>query len=435
MRAYEWKSALILALLVMILMRLVWMDLRSYVVVYAPQNRFAFETSERSGVCARSFGMRQRITSYKGERLLPRPGWADAWSYQTMLELSCRGGSFSESGFIRYNQGLLIATLLGCALLARILARSWIVSAIVAVALLSRGRLIAANGHIAAEHLIMLGIAWWGVSLAHWVRSGSHWALSLHVLALLWLLPLEPSFAFLSLALPLGLVLLKRSGQLARWDQHILSGHEAAHLPFRRFWPWRELVQRDRFQTRIGDGGGLFQPWAGGVVRLLQDDGIRRRYQRVSVVGLGVVGLGLLVLLLFEKFSWPLRPGHWSLREVRLWLVTWIQPLDRDLLLCILLMLISLGLRSPWLQGLSSVLALTLGALLLQFFGSLMLDALYLPWESSRFWLGPRLLLWWEPLLLTLGVLSFYQTLLHILPQLGARWYGSAEEQKTPEIN
>ncbi|MDQ3234125.1 MAG: hypothetical protein M3Q07_20140, partial [Pseudobdellovibrionaceae bacterium] len=143
MRTSELKSALIITLLSMILLRLVWMDLRSYVITYAPQNRYAFDRSETSGSCRRSFSLRQLGPDKPTQGSWERPGWADARLYQSLVLASCRNGVFHDAGFVRYNQGLLISCLVFCVLLTRVMARSWVVGLIVAVALLSRGRLIA----------------------------------------------------------------------------------------------------------------------------------------------------------------------------------------------------------------------------------------------------------------------------------------------------
>ncbi len=390
MRAYEWKTALILTLATMILMRLVWMDLRSYVVTFSPQNRYALEQSEP---CARA--LEPGLALKLGENLLPRPGWAHAWAYHSIMKLSCRNGIFSVGGFVRYNQGLLITTVLLLVLLARIVTRSWILGLIVAVALLSRGRLIAALGQIGADQLIGLGLALWGLTFAHWVRSGSYLMLALNYACILWLVPLEPSMLFLAGVLPL---LMTKLGSFV-------------------FAPGQEEAKEEGAKPAVGN---LFRPAAGGVGALLDEARYRRRIWAFALWGLVLVAAEFLLLTLLRNDPILRRGSDWSLSEYQAWLQAWFLPVDRDLglgLICMFLILL-LARRSRVL-GIRPLIAVTLAGVILSSMGSLIGDWLFLPGSASRLWMGPRLLLWWEPLLLALSMLAFFDLVLDLLPRAG----------------
>lgn len=386
MRAYEWKTALILTLGTMILMRLVWMDLRSYVVVFSPQNRYALESSEP---CARS--LEQRLTVKVGEQLLPRPGWAHAWSYHSIMRLSCRNGIFSVGSFVRYNQGLLITTVLLLVLLTRVVTRSWIIGLVVAVALLSRGRLIAALGQIGGDQLIGLGLAFWGLTVAHWLRSGSLWILAVHYACILWLIPLEPGLTFLVGVLPL--------------------------LMWRGIGP---ASAGSSLSAEALEPGGLLRPWAGGdISALLATAPYRRRVWAFLLWGSVICAADFLLLTLLRSDP-ILRSGfEWTWGEFNFWLRAWFSPIDRDLGLGLLCMLfLGLGAGRSRVLGLRPLILASLMAVLLSSLGSLVGDLLFLPVQASRLWMGPHLLLWWEPLLLALGLLAFYSIVLDLLPWL-----------------
>ncbi len=417
LRAYEWKLGLSLALLVMILMRLVWMDLRTYIISFAPESHFAFEQAEPLDTCARSFEQRIPHKDPGLHQSAHRPGWVNSWAFHIMVDMSCKSGAFGIPGFIRYNQGLLISTLLILMLLTRILTHSWIVALASAVALLSRGRLVAALGQIGADHLIAMGLAVWGISLAHWLRSGSPWLMAAYYLSIAWLVPLEPGFTFLAFVLPL----LLWYGQRYGWER--IGGEEhsqnlGSDLFYTRWWPWRDLMAAQSSRAAALDReGGIFRPVPGGIARLWQQGGFVRRTW--IFVGSGVMlVLGELFILTFLQRNFLLAPSFaWRPDHVRAWLSAWLNPIDRDLgiamigLLCVLLM------RTSWLLGLRSlILATTLG-IIFSSFGSLIGDLLFLPGEAIAFYMAPRILLWWEALILGLGLLSLYQILLEFLPR------------------
>lgn len=428
MRAYEWKTALILTLATMILMRLVWMDLRSYVVIFSPQNHYALEHSEP---CARS--LEQSLTLKLGEQLLPRPGWAHAWSYHSIMQLSCRNGIFSVGSFVRYNQGLLIMTVLILVLLTRVLARSWIIGLIMAVALLSRGRLIAALGQVGGDQLIGFGLAVWGLTLAHWLRSGSRAVLVLHYLCIAWLVPLEPGLLFLLGVLP---CLLARP--VRRWVFGPSAPH-TAHSPLAArlgsYWPWRELAGKPSLAPGTEPTpGALLRPWEHGtdIGPLLAHGRYRRKIWAFALWGSVICAAEFLLLMLLRSDPLLRRGFDWTPGEFLLWLESWAAPIDRDLGLGLLCMFVSLALwRRSWVLALRPLISVSLAAVLLSSLGSFVGDLLFLPGGASRLWMGPHLLLWWEPLLLALSLLAFYNIVLELIPralQYASKWLSSPQK-------
>jgi hypothetical protein len=416
MRASEFKSALIVTLLSMILLRLVWMDLRSYVITYAPQNRYAFDRSETSGSCRRSFSLRQLGPEKPNQASWERPGWADARLYQNLVLASCRNGVFHDAGFVRYNQGLLIACVVFCVLLTRVMARSWVVGLIVAVALLSRGRLIAANGQIAGDAMIALGFALWAMCLAHWLRSGSWWVYlgSYAVLALL--MTLDPGTALIGFAPPL--VLAAWGPILRRKMERVSPPADPISRDVKLWKRWGALLNLSLGPAPNAPvSGGLFRPLPDGIRSLIGQPRFQNGLKILTVMGFAILLIVLIVQFALRKYGpLPLQPVSGT--AIRKWVLDFVSPLDRDSGLGIFMMVLALTWRSRWLPYLRPLVNLVGLSIILSALGSGIMDLIYLPLPAERLWQGTRLLILWEPVLMTLGMLAFYQMTLSLLARL-----------------
>ncbi len=95
-----------------------------------------------------------------------------------------------------------------------------------------------------------------------------------------------------------------------------------------------------------------------------------------------------------------------------------ISPLDRDSGLGIFMMVLALTWRSRWLPYLRPLVNLVGLAIILSSIGAGFIDLIYLPLPADRLWQGTRLLVLWEPVLMTLGMLAFYQMILSLLSRL-----------------
>lgn len=400
MRSFEVKAALMLALLFMILMRLVWMDLRSYTVSYAPENRrLAVD------ICSKTSSMHKSIT-------LGRPGWMDSLAYKKMIGMSCRGGFFSETSFIRYNQGLLLITVVCCMLFTRIVTRSWLLGLLVGMALMSRGRLITLNGEISGDRLIMVGLAVWTLSLAHWLRSGSRIVLALQFLAVLWLISLELSFVWLLVAFFLFLLFVRRKSFPNPFDVDE-GDYESPWVKLQTFFRL-EKPSLLRMQKLEGQGG-LFRPIYGSIEHHLKDPDRRQSTEVELAIGTGFVLIVSLILLFFRDAPLQLEPTFFSLSAQKSWLRLWTLELDRDLLLSLLMLVLCLRQPSYWLPGLNGLATLVIGGFCLSTIGLWVLDHL----TPMGGWLAAEQFIWWEPIFLTFGILGFYHVMISLFTRIG----------------
>ncbi len=416
MRASEFKSALIVTLLSMILLRLVWMDLRSYVITYEPQNRSAFDRSETSGSCRRSFSLRQLGPEKPHQGIWERPGWADSNLYQSLLLASCRNGVFHDAGFVRYNQGLLIACVVFCVLLTRVMARSWVVGLMVAVALLSRGRLIAANGQISGDAMIAVGFALWVMCLGHWLRSGSFWVYLASYAVVAALMTLDPGAALIGLAPPL--VLAAWQPILRRKLQRLSPPTETISRDVKLWKRWGEFLNLSLGPAPDAPlSGGLFRPLPDGIRSLIGQPRFQNGLKTFTGMGFVLLLIVLIVQFALRKYG-PLPLQPLSASAIRIWIMDFISPLDRDSGLGIFMMVLALTWRSRWLPYLRPLVNLVGLAIILSSIGAGLIDLIYLPLPAERLWQGTRLLVLWEPVLMTIGMLAFYQMILSLLSRL-----------------
>ena len=404
MRAIEVKAAMITALLFMILMRLVWMDMRSYIIVYAPENH---RSVIDGGSCQKEswFGP---TDSNQG-----RPGWGSSLLYRIMLKQSCRTGTFSEGSFIRYNQGFLVLTVLACMIVARIVTRSWVIALLVGLALISRGRLIASSGQISGDHMIMFGVSLWAMFMAHWIRSGSRLILGALFVSMLWLIELEISFIFLALV-PLVYVLVVRRDRVQKITPH----HDLI-----LFWPKvQKFLELQNLHVAAPEQptGGIFRPLAQTFAVPLRQRQVMMLFMKDYALGSGIlfICLGFMVA---TKSYWKHRVV-WQMVKLKLWGQLWAMPIDRDILLSAAAIFLAIFISSfvlPALRGFN--LSIVLG-FLLSTLSTLVIDHIYLPADATGYWLAPQVVLWWEPLILALGVLGFYHALITLVNRLWRLW-------------
>ena len=163
------KVILGLILVLMVLMRLVWMDLRDYSITIDPHVVSLLSTEPGSEKCS----LDDSGVSFPQQPIALKhlPDWAESRLYGFYLSLSCDGGQLNVPSYIRMNQGLLILCVVLCVIITRCFARDWLLCLSTAAILLSRGRLMTANGDISGQNLVMSLMTFWFCALCHWLRS------------------------------------------------------------------------------------------------------------------------------------------------------------------------------------------------------------------------------------------------------------------------
>jgi hypothetical protein len=297
-------------------------------------------------------------------------------------------------------------------LFTRIVTRSWLLGLFIGMALLSRGRLISLNWVISGDHLFMAGLAAWTLTLAHWLRSGSRLILTFQFLAVLWLIFLEFSFAWLLVAFILFLIYARRKNVPNPFDAEE-SDYES---------PWSKLQNFFRLEKpsllrmqKLEGQGGLFRPIYGSIEHHLKDPERRRQVEREWALGTAAVMIIAFLSLLFRDAPMELQPTFFSLTAQKAWMRLWLLQLDRDLGLSILMLVLCLRHPSYWLPGLNGLATLAVTGFALSTVGLWALDHL----APMVGWLAADQLLWWEPVFLTFGILGAYHLLISLFTRIG----------------
>ena len=168
------RVSLMVVLLSMILMRLVWMQLRTYrarVDAKGYVSLVAFEQLAPLGVL--NLG-----EIPKGLHNLQHPEMEPIKSlgsplFRVFHAAVGSGENFNERFFIRNHQSLLMTVVFFMAIMVRIMTSSWTAALAVAAMLMSRGRLLTAVGHITLDVTLMTFFAGFFMVMAHCVRTAS----------------------------------------------------------------------------------------------------------------------------------------------------------------------------------------------------------------------------------------------------------------------
>lgn len=200
-----------LALLVMILMRLVWMQLRSYPVV--PDLRASVAVEEAQARYGADCGY--DLEAVRGQYAKPEQrtalslalGWIETPGNTALAWVSCRAGLTDVHQFARFNQWMLAATVIAAALLTRFITSSWTVSLIVAAMLLSRGRLLADLGRVSSDSIVFFCVTAFFSCLGHYIRTGSRITLTAAAAVIIVCSLVERAGLALALVMPVALLL------------------------------------------------------------------------------------------------------------------------------------------------------------------------------------------------------------------------------------
>lgn len=462
--AARWRRvrvAIPLLLLTTILMRLVWMQLRSYPIegdarVIIAREEIATDghdtcrTSERAKAIPRS-----TVTAGKMPERLIR-AWLISPGLVWFTDMKCRNGMLSDHDALRINQGLLIGTVLLAALMSRFLTSSWTVALIVAGMLMSRGGLLAHLGRVSADWLLTFCLTLWMTCLTHYLRSGSLAAMCGAVFAVIFGSLFDRALIALSLSMPVVLLfgffvrrqltgpLIHRMRQVnRRW--RALSPTTAATPDMEtesflgRVSGSVRFMLGMEFPSRAATGsissfqrGTLFKtldvPFPLWVYR-------HRRWLRLAsvwllvfatTVGLSVLGFAVIlhpagaVLPELQKLRSMLQAGGLPNHFPDLWTLLALERIDLHLAMSLLVIVVC-AWQSPaaGLSGFLEAIWLVLVGFVLIAAAVFILDTLdarlieRLPFQGRRaLWtlaFGPReFMLWWEPVLLSLGVAGIY---------------------------
>ena len=196
-----------LILLVMILMRLVWMQLRTYPTFVEPRALISLDVWHRlSGLgCASERRLGEVAKQPPEDRLYLEAAldWMASPGFAVVGLASCGVNSLELRKAIQVNEWILAATVMVAALMTRFITSSWTMALIVGAMLLSRGRLLADIGMVSADYPAMLLVTTWLAASAHFLRTGALVSLAAAVVAAVLAALFDKSMVVLALAMPI----------------------------------------------------------------------------------------------------------------------------------------------------------------------------------------------------------------------------------------
>ena len=261
------RSALPIVLLIMILMRLVWMQLRSYPVQLDTRALMSLETlislpmggncdtlrsSYRQGLAPLQATIAAAATTFPplnlSRTLSPSPpalvaarAFVTSPGYVALGFAACTYDLLDDRWALKLNQVLFVLTVLCAAVMTRMITSSWPIALTSATVVLSRGRLLAGIGLMSPDYMVMFWLTVGLMAATHMLRTGAR--LSTLVMATGFLIGamFERTLVVLFLAVPLLLGL----GSLARG---VLTRPMISHL--------RGTNRRLRAFNRSSSAGG-----------------------------------------------------------------------------------------------------------------------------------------------------------------------------------
>lgn len=190
-------------------MRLIWMQLRVYPPEYVQRavaslvmgSSLAREACAPASIGVLDMELAERTVRVNFERDVNLLSPVIAVTGFVLCKLDQGDGK----AFVRLNQTLLGATILSAVLLARFATSSWMLSLIVAAMLFSRGMLLADLGAITSSYVMMFLLMFTATCFSHFFRTGSR-ATAILGVASMALLSLVDRALWMLAVVPLGLL-------------------------------------------------------------------------------------------------------------------------------------------------------------------------------------------------------------------------------------
>ena len=392
----------------MILMRLVWMQLRSYPVMIDMRSLAGLVSGESQPygceIPESLRGLWIEEFAFKPNALVAKQGnWFSSPGFVRLGRAACNRGVVNTEFFIRNNQWLLIASVFGMVLATRFMTGSWLMSLLVGVILMSRGRLITGIGHLSIEQLLMPICVFWLVSMVHFVKTASWSIFFIHLFFSGFLIMNEPAFVVVPFITAI-------------------------------FWGLGNTNRKAGESAGLTDGPGNFlRP-----LDISFKDWLSQRAHRFKVVGLllaTVAACFILGLISFNKMLGVLSDGSLYNADInpdwyREWMQQWLSPIDTDLIVSFAVIGLTAFLPIRWsLVGLGSITRLfvaVITAVTVMSLGLDLLDYTYiysLDSEINKNFIeiwgrAPSVILWVEPIVLSFGAVGMFNFFLTLTTKL-----------------
>jgi len=379
----------------------------------------------------------------------PTIAWLVSPGYWALGLFACRDGEINVTRLVKWNQWFTIGTaFMGC-LLLRFLASSWLLGLFAAFSILTKSSILGRQGLLAIDAPMMFFVISWFCGFAHYVRTGSFFAIGFGFVFYVLAVFFDRSALILGFCIPFLLVgawvLRKLLADSVVTRLKALEQDERQALP--------PLLERRNLFTQVFDNLVPSKVYSWDLASRIKSGSVlstlrvpfaywayyRKRWLRISLawVGLTVVLVFAVAQLEWQIFGVPRERLKLDLIDPiltviqlkgqglhALWLVEVLEPLDFRLL-CALSIVILCALRSPaeGLPGFLEVSLLFLIVLMGFFFAAWLSDSVDANlfksisgkgvWGNMQYHIPIRRFFGWvEPTLIALGVGGVYNLIM-----------------------
>lgn len=176
-RFQKFKISFALTLLVMILFRLVWMEIRQYRVTIEPKASFSLYIlgNHISEKCSSSQSLTYPVINppATAEDLGAAYSYFSSTGYMAIGWFACQFNYLSDDNITKFNQWLLVFTVLCLCLSVRFMTGSWVIALIAGVTIFSRGSILKELGKISIDPYHWSLVALWLCTASHYIRTGA----------------------------------------------------------------------------------------------------------------------------------------------------------------------------------------------------------------------------------------------------------------------
>lgn len=168
------RAIILIILLSMALMRIVWMQFRSYPISSNLRSSTTVKmVINNSDSCSIVKKDEYKPIELASPEFVASSNWLVSPGYSLLIDDSCKKGFLNIDALLEWNQIFTVLASVFIAFLVRFLTSSWLFAVIIALSLLSRGELLIRHGQITYDGLLMFLITCWFTFAAHFLRTAA----------------------------------------------------------------------------------------------------------------------------------------------------------------------------------------------------------------------------------------------------------------------
>lgn len=168
------RAIILIILLSMALMRIVWMQFRSYPISSNLRSSTTVKmVLNNSDDCSVVNKDKYKSVAIASPEFVTSSNWLVSHGYSFFVGDSCKKGFLNVDALLEWNQIFTVLASVFIAFLVRFLTSSWLFAVVIALSLLSRGELLIRHGQITYDGLLMFLMTCWFAFASHFLRTAA----------------------------------------------------------------------------------------------------------------------------------------------------------------------------------------------------------------------------------------------------------------------